>query len=139
MIFFKAGERMNQQFLFAGQDERGGARLKFIIAIAIFAIVVYAGYLYIPVAVDAYYFRDVMQNKVDVAVTQGYEAQWVSDQLKKSGAEFHVPDNAIITPALKDSRVEVRVQFTRPITFPGFTYNYDFDYTARSTAFLTIK
>ncbi len=62
-----------------------------------------------------------------------------SDQLKKSAAEFHVPDNAIITPALKDSRVEVRVQFTRPITFPGYTYNYDFDYTARSTAFLTIK
>ena len=139
MTFFEAEERMNQQFLFAGQDERGGARLKFVIAIAVFAIIVYAGYLYIPVAVDAYYFRDVMQNKVDVAVTQGYEASWVSDQLKKSAAEFHVPDNAIITPAMKDSRVEVRVQFTRPITFPGYTYNYDFDYTARSTAFLTIK
>ena len=130
---------MNQQFLFASQDERGGARLKFVVAIAIFATVVYAGYLYIPVAVDAYYFRDVMQNKVDVAVTQGYEAAWVSDQLKKSAAEFHVPDNAIISPQLKDSRVEVRVQFTRPINGPGFTYNYDFDYTARSTAFLTIK
>jgi len=130
---------MNQQFLLASQDERGGARLKFVVAIAILAIVVYAGYLYIPVAVDAYYFRDVMQNKVDVAVTQGYEAAWVSDQLKKSGAEFHVPDNAIISPQLKDSRVEVRVQFTRPINGPGFTYNYDFDYTARSTAFLTLK
>ena len=130
---------MNQQFLFARQCERGGARLKFVIAIAVFAVVIYAGYLYLPVAVDAYYFKDVMQNKVDVAVTQGYEAQWVSDQLKKSEAEFHVPDNAIITSTLKDSRVEVRVQFTRPITFPGFTYNYDFDYTARSTAFLTIK
>ena len=130
---------MNQQFLLASQDERGGARLKFVVAIAILGIVVYAGYLYIPVAVDAYYFRDVMQNKVDVAVTQGYEAAWVSDQLKKSAAEFHVPDNAIISPQLKDSRVEVRVQFTRPINGPGFTYNYDFDYTARSTAFLTIK
>jgi hypothetical protein len=139
MTFFKAGERMNQQFLFARQDERGGARLKLIIVLAVIVIVVYAGYLYVPVAVDAYYFKDVMQNKVDVAVTQGYEASWVSDQLKKSAAEFHVPDNAIITPALKDSRVEVRVQFTRPITGPGFTYNYDFDYTARSTAFLTIK
>jgi len=121
------------------QNERGGARLKFVIAIAVMAIVVYAGYLYVPVAIDAYYFKDVMQNKVDVAVTQGYEASWVSDQLKKIAAEYHVPDNATITPALKDSRVEVRVQFTRPITFPGGTYNYDFDYTARSTAFLTIK
>jgi hypothetical protein len=74
MTFFKAGERMNQQFLFARQDERGGARLKLIIVLAVIVIVVYAGYLYVPVAVDAYYFKDVMQNKVDVAVTQGYEA-----------------------------------------------------------------
>src|SRR5260370_10033349 len=102
-------------------NERGGARLKFVIAIAVFAIVIYVGYMYIPVAVDAYYFKDVMQNKVDVAVTQGYEASWVRDQLVKSGAEYHVPSNAIITPAQKNNRVEVRVQFTRPISFPGYT------------------
>jgi hypothetical protein len=119
--------------------ESGGARLKFIIAVAIFALVVYAGYMYVPVAVDAYYFKDVMQNKVDVAVTQGYDPNWVRDQLAKSEAEYHVPSNAVITPAQRDNRIEVHVQFTRPIQLPGYTYNYDFDYTARSTAFLTIK
>jgi hypothetical protein len=35
--------------------------------------------------------------------------------------------------------VQVRVQFTRPISFPGFTYSYNFDYTAQSTTFLTPK
>ena len=120
-------------------SERGGARLKFIIAIAVFAVVVYAGYLYIPVAMDAYYFKDVMQNKVDLAATQGYETTWVKDQLDKSKAEYHVPSEAIITPSRKDNQMEVRVQFTRPISFPGFTYNYEFDYTAKSTTFLTIK
>jgi hypothetical protein len=121
------------------QNERGGARLKFVIAIAVFAIVVYAGYLYVPVAVDAYYFKDVMQNKVNLAAAQGYEAGWIKDQLVKGGAEFHVPADAVISPVQKDGRVEVRVQFTRPITGPGFTYNYDFDYTAKSSTFLTIK
>jgi len=130
---------MNQQFLFARQNERGGARLKFVIAIAVFAIVVYAGYLYVPVAVDAYYFEDVMQNKVNLAAAQGYEAGWIKDQLVKGGVELHVPTDAIISPVQKDGRVEVRVQFTRPITGPGFTYNYDFDYTAKSSTFLTIK
>ena len=120
-------------------NERGGARLKLVIALAVFAVVVYAGYLYVPVAVDAYYFEDVMQNKVNLAAAQGYEAGWIKDQLVKGGAEFHVPADAVITPAQKDGRVEVRVQFTRPITGPGFTYNYDFDYTAKSTTFLTIK
>jgi hypothetical protein len=130
---------MNQRFLLARQNERGGARLKFVIAIAVFAIVVYAGYLYVPVAVDAYYFKDVMQNKVNLAAAQGYEAGWIKDQLVKGGVELHVPTDAIISPAQKDGRVEVRVQFTRPITGPGFTYNYDFDYTAKSTTFLSIK
>src|SRR3989442_8128420 len=130
---------MNSAELLNKQSEHGGARLKFIIAMVVFALVIYVGYMYIPVAVDAYYFKDVMQNKVDVAVTQGYEASWVRDQLVKSEAEYHVPSNAIISPAQKDNRVEVRVQFTRPISFPGYTYDYDFDYTAKSTAFLTIK
>jgi hypothetical protein len=121
-------------------SERGGARLKFIIAITVFAVVVYAGYLYLPVALDAYYFKDVMQNKVDLAATQGYETAWVKDQLDKSKAEYHVPAEAIITPARSDdNRIQVRAQFTRPISFPGFTYNYDFDYTAKSTTFLMAK
>ncbi len=120
-------------------SERGGARLKFIIAITVFAVVVYVGYLYIPVAVDAYSFKDVMQNKVDLAATQGYETTWVTDQLVKSKPEYHVPENAIISPTRQDNQMQVRVQFTRPISFPGYTYNYEFDYTAKSTTFLTVK
>ena len=120
-------------------SELGGARLKLIIALAVIAIVGYTGYLYLPVAVDAYYFKDAMQNKVNMAAAQGHDASWISDQLSKSKAEFHVPDDAVITPAQKEGRMEVRVQFTRPIAFPGFTYNYNFDYTAQSTSFLTIK
>lgn len=120
-------------------NERGGARLKFIIAITVFAVVVYVGYMYVPVAVDAYYFKDVMQNKVDAAATQGFETTWVTDQLVKSKPEYHVPENAIISPVRQDNQMQVRVQFTRPISFPGYTYDYEFDYTAKSTTFLTIK
>jgi hypothetical protein len=130
---------MNKDRMLKKQGERGGARLKFIIAVVVFAVVVYVGYLYMPVAMDAYYLKDMMQNKVDMAATQGFETAWVKDQLDKSKAEYHVPPEAIITPARNDNRIEVRMQFTRPISFPGFTYNYEFDYTAKSANFLTIK
>ena len=120
-------------------SERGGARLKFIVAIVVFAAVVYAGYLYVPVAIDAYYFKDMMQNKVDQAAVQGFDTAWIADQLEKSRGEFHVPPDAIITPGKNENRMEVRVQFTRPISLPGFTYNYEFDHTAKSTTFFTIK
>ena len=119
--------------------ERGGARLKFIIFVVVFAVVIYVGYMYLPVAVDAYYYKDAMQNKVDMAATQGYDTQWVKDQLAKLGPDYHVPPEAVITPSSKDNRFEVRVQFTRPITFPGYTYNYEFDHTARSTSFMAVK
>ena len=130
---------MNETAFLTRPGERGGARAKFIIAILLFAAVVYVGYLYIPVAVDAYYFKDVMQNKVDLAATQGYETTWIKDQLDKSRAEYHVPPEAIISPARQDNQMQVRVQYTRPISFPGYTYNYEFDYTAKSTTFLTVK
>src|SRR5439155_5458724 len=91
------GETMKGDELLQREGEQGGARLKFIIAMVVFALVIYVGYMYIPVAVDAYYFKDVMQNKVDVAVTQGYDASWVRDQLVKSEAEYHVPSNAIMS------------------------------------------
>jgi hypothetical protein len=130
---------MNDQTLLHNRGERGGARLKLIIFLVIVAIVGYAGYMYIPVAVDSYYFKDAMQNKVNLAAAQGHDGAWLADQISKSKTEHNVPDDAVITPAQKEGRIEVRVQFTRPISTPLFTYNYDFDYTAQSTTFLTPK
>lgn len=120
-------------------DERGGARLKFILVMAVICAVGYAAYLYLPVAYDAYVLKDLMQHKVDVAATQGYPAKWVDDQLKKSAEEYGIPPEAEITASPLDQRIQVHVQFTRPIEFPGYTYQYEFDHTARSTEFLTIK
>ena len=119
------------------RNEHGGARLKLVVFIIVFGVIIYAGYLYIPVAVDAYYFKDVMQNMVNQATAQGSDPSWVRDQLIKSEPDYHVPPDAVITPSQQDKRVIVRVQFTRPISFPGYTYNYEFDHTAQSTTFLT--
>ena len=120
-------------------SERGSARLKFIIVIAIIAVVAYALYMYVPVAYQGYLFKDLMQHNVDVASAQGYPATWVRDQLVKSAPEYGVPADAVISPAQRDNRMEVTVQFVRPIEFPGYTYQYNFDYTVKSTAFLTFK
>jgi hypothetical protein len=130
---------MNNKTLLPNRGECGGARLKLIIFLAVIAIGGYVAYMYIPVAVDAYYFKDAMQNKVNLAAAQGYDTGWLADQIAKSKAQYNVPDNALITPAQKEGRMELRVQFTRPILFPGYTYNYNFDYTAQSTSFLTVK
>jgi hypothetical protein len=119
--------------------ERGSANVKFLIVIVILAAGAYAGYLYIPVAFQAHAYKDLMQHYADVTVTQGYPPSWAGEQLAKSAAEYNVPANAVIMPAQRDNRIEVRVQFVRPIEFPGYTYNYEFDETVKSTAFLAFK
>ncbi len=120
-------------------SERGGARLKFVIVMAIIGIVAYAGYMFLPVAYQAYLFKDLMQHNVDVASSQGYPATWVKDQLVKSAPEFGVPADAVINPFQRENRIEVNVRYVIPIEFPGYTYQYNFDHTVKSTAFLTIK
>lgn len=131
--------KISNRSLSARTGERGGARLKFVIVILVLVVVVYVGYLYVPVEYDAYLFKDLMRHNVNVAVTQGYQPSWVQEQLVKGAAEYNVPPNAVITPVQRDNRIEVRVQFTRPIELPGYTYQYEFDYTAKSTAFISLK
>jgi hypothetical protein len=119
----------------ARKSESGSARLKFVVVMLILGAAVYAGYLYIPVAYNAYLFKDLMQQKVNAAVALGHSPGWVKEQLVRSAPEYEVPEDAEITPLLQDKRMEVRAQFTRPIEFPGFTYDYTFDHTAKSTDF----
>ena len=121
------------------RSEEGGARLKFLIVLAIIAAVAYAGYQFIPVVYSAYQIKDLMQHDVDTAVATGKPASWIKEQLVRSSAEYDIPADAVITPNQQDNRMEVRVQFTHPIEFPGFVYNYEFDHTAKSSTFLSVK
>ena len=117
--------------------ERGSARLKLLVFLIVVAVVAYAGYLYIPVSYNSYLYKDLMQQKVNTAAALGHPANWVKEQLVKSAPEYNIPADAQILPVVKDGRVEVQVQFTRPIEFPGYVYEYNFDHTVQSTEFLS--
>lgn len=116
--------------------ERGGARLKFLIVVIVLAVVAYCGYQYVPVAYQAYLFKDQMQQKVDAAAALGYTPSWVTEQLTKAGPDYNVPADAAIESIKQGGKMECHVQFNRPIEFPGYTYTYAFDHTAKSTDFM---
>ena len=126
---------MNQQ----RSNETGSARLKFLLVMIVLGALAYGGYLFLPVAYQNYVFKDLMQHDVDLAAAAGYPPAWVEEQLTKSLPEYDIPKEAVITPGQNENRIEVRVQFTRPIEFPGYTYQYEFDHSVKSTAFLTFK
>lgn len=118
--------------------ERGGTRLKFLIVIIVLAIVAYCGYQYIPVAYQAYLFKDYMQQTVDKAAGTGQNVAWVETQLKEGSKPYGLT-NPEVNTLMRDGRMEARVRFTRPVVLPFYTYQYDFDHTVRSTEFFLTK
>ena len=120
------------------KSERGESRVKFLVTIAVLAVIAYAGYQYVPVRIRAYQFKDYMQQTVDKAAALGQSAEWVKTQLKANFKDYDVPEDASITTAQRDGRVEARVQFTRPISLPIYN-QYTFDQTVKSTEFINIK
>jgi hypothetical protein len=121
------------------KSELGGARLKFVIVVAIIGIVAYVCYQCIPVFYQAYQIKDLMKNEVDTAAALGKPTSWIIEQMVRQGPDYGLPKDAVVTPALQNSRLELRVQYRQPIQFPGFVYDYDFDYTAKSSNFLLTK
>jgi len=126
----------------AARRASGSARLRLIIMLVIVGLVAYMGVNYIPVAYQAYTFKRFMGESAEKAAASPLSAEqkgaWIDNQLKTSFKEYGVPPEAKVTHLFQENRMEVTVKFTRPINLlPGFTYKYNFDYTARSGTFLT--
>lgn len=114
--------------------ERGASRLSLILLLVVLALAAYAGYLYVPVAYQASLYKVYMQDTVDKAVATGKNAKWVEEQLKSGGDEYDVPGDAVFKVENRDGYLEANAQFTRDISLPGYTYEYDFDHTVRSSS-----
>ncbi len=121
--------------------ERGGARLKLLIVLALIGMIAYAGYQYVPVAYNAYLFQDYMQDRVNYAVMTDKPdaASWVERELRGSSSDYDVPSTAAISVQVRDGRIEARVQYIRPIPLPGYVYHYNFDHTVRSNSSLRMR
>jgi hypothetical protein len=117
------------------KGERGEGRLKFLIVLAVLVLLGYCAYQYVPVAVNAYQFKDVMQQTVNNAAVQN---QVTSESIRKTLLERAQEYGAPPPPATQvfvtqqDGRWQARVQYTRNIQLPFYTYPYSFDNTVKS-------
>jgi uncharacterized protein YpmS len=115
--------------------ERGEGRLKFLIVLAILAVIGYSAYQYLPVAIQAYQLKDVMQQTVNTSAVQ---SQTTSESLKKliteRSQEYGAPPPPAtqVTVTQQDGRWQARVQYTRQIPLPFYSYEYTFDHTVKS-------
>ena len=117
--------------------ERGGSRVNLLIVMVILVAAAYAGYQFIPVAYQASQLKLFMQDTVNNAVITDKNAQWTEDQLRKNLSLYGVPPNALVNASVVNARMEAHVQYSIPIPLIVTTYDYKFDYTARSNNLLS--
>jgi heme A synthase len=117
--------------------ERGGSRLNLIIILAVIALGAYSAYNYAPVSYHAFLLKDFMQDTVNKAsYPPGQSNEWVTAQFRKALKENDLPENAYINVQKESGQITARVQWTRPVKLPGYTYQYTFDHTVRSSGFI---
>ena len=123
--------------------ERGEGRFKLIITLVVLFLAIWAGYNYIPVAYNAQVLKQEMDTTVLQAMSNPYAVKdpvgWTTTQLKKTGTEYGVPEDALIdVKPQKGGGVQAQVKYKKPVpVLPFYTYDYEFDYTAHTSGLST--
>jgi len=119
------------------RGEQGGARINFIVVVLVIALAGYSAYNYVPVAYNAYLYKDFMQETVNKAAYPPIKSsEWVTQQLRDAAREYNLPEDANFSVQNENGRIVARVTWTRPIQLPGYVYEYNFDHSVRSSGFI---
>ena len=114
--------------------ERGNARLKFLLVLALIGAALFVGSQYVPLAYNARAFESFMQDTVDNAAATDKNPAWVEQQLRRGFEDYGVPDDAAVTVGVNDTRMEASVQYSQTLSLVFTEYDYDFDRTVRSSS-----
>ena len=81
------------------RGERGEGRLKFLMLLAVLALVAYSGYQYVPIAIQAYQFKDLMQQTVNTAAMQPQTADGLRKTHTSATSSRTSPYSTRLTPS----------------------------------------
>ena len=125
------------------ESERGSAGAKFIATLVVIMLVAHAGYNYVPTAYDAESFKTDM----GTAVLQGLALPGklnpvdnVKARIAKSIQANNIPVDALVDVKMSGNILTAHVTYAKQVNilpFGIYKYNYQFDYTATPTGFLT--
>jgi hypothetical protein len=115
--------------------ERGEGRLGTIFGLTVLAVTVYLAFKVVPVMVNAYAFRDYIEQETRFAALRNKDEEVIKRVLKKA-EELDLPvTRKSITVNRSSSHFDIRVAYTIPIETPVYTYNWIFDERQRAPLF----
>ncbi len=125
------------------ESEKGSAGVKFVLVLAVILLAGNAGINYVPVAYDA----ESLKTDMGTAVLQGLALPGkvnavdnVKARIAKSIQANSIPSNAVVDVKQTGAILTARVTYSQQVNilpFGIYKYNYNFDYTATPTGFLT--
>jgi hypothetical protein len=125
------------------ETERGSAGTRFALFMAVLLLAAHAGFNYVPVAYNA----ESLRSDMGTAVLQGLALPGkanpvdnVKARVVKAIQANSIPPSAIVDVKQNGNIITARVAYSTPVNilpFGLYKYNYNFDYTATPTGFLT--
>jgi len=126
-------------------SERGGAGIKFLLIALLLGLFANAGYNYVPVAYEAASFRQEM----DTAVVKGLAASGqmkpadvVKAHIQYAAKNNNIPADAQIEITPTGKMVKAHAIYSKPVDmlpFGLYKYNFQFNYVAAPTGYLTAE
>ncbi len=108
------------------QRQRGEGKLGCMMWLAVFAIVCMFGWKTLPVKTSSSQLKDFMVEQSKFA--KGADRNQIANRILNKAKQLKLPvtrkDIKVIKTA---SRLEMRCEFTVPIDFPLYTWNWNFD------------
>ena len=116
-------------------SERGEGRLGTIFGLVVLAVTVYLAFKVVPVMVNAYAFRDYIEQETRFAALRNKDEEVIKRVLRKA-EELDLPvTRKSITVNRSSSHFDIRVAYTIPIETPVYTYNWVFREENRAPLF----
>src|SRR6267143_5459360 len=111
--------------------ERGEGKLKAVIYLAIFLLMIYSAVKIIPSYVSEYQLSDKMQEQARFAVVNRYSEEQIRDNLFKTMQELEIPAKRDdIKVAANNSMVKISLNYSVPVDL--FFYHLDLNFSPSS-------
>jgi hypothetical protein len=117
------------------RSERGEGRVGTLFGLSVLVLTVYLGFKVVPVMVNAYAFRDYIEQEARFAALQKKDEEVLKRVLRKA-QELELPVQAKNIKVSRDQgHFDIAVRYTVPIETPIYTYNWAFDEKYRAPLF----
>jgi hypothetical protein len=110
------------------RDEAGEGRFGTLFALAVLALGIYLGAKFVPVMINAYAFRDYLEEQARFAALPHHDDEMVRNNILAKARELALPVGPKDVLVNRTSaRIDIQAHYTIPVETPVYTYNWKFN------------